>query len=529
MAPADAPPLPDGNNLSESLLNRPSAANPEGTGYNSMAPVATGLSEAEATERLQFFGLNALEEKKVNIFLKFLGYFWGPMPIMIWIASLIELINESWPDLGVLLLLQLINGLVGFVEEKNAGNAIAALKASLTPKCTVKREGRWKNMDAGLLVPGDVINLKLGDIMPADCKLLEGAPLSVDQAALTGESLPVTLYPGDFGKMGATVKRGELEAHVTATGKNTFFGKAAAMVNSVENVSRFQKVLFKISMCLLSLAIVIVTTIMIVLLSEGVNLLRTLAICVVLLVASIPIAMQVVSTSTMAVGARKLADMGVIVARLGAIEEMAGMNMLCSDKTGTLTQNKLKLYEPIVVADVTARELIFYAALAAKRMEEGQDAIDFCVTKDCQSEPEMAKRLEDFEELEFVPFDPTSKKTVATVKSLSTGKVFKTCKGMCNIVLDMCNPSDATRMRVVGAVQELADRGYRALGVAKTNDKGDWVFLGVLSLFDPPREDTKDTIHKAISMGIQVKMVTGDQTAIAKETCRRWGGARSGQ
>ena len=415
-----------------------------------MAPVATGLTEAEAAERLVFFGRNALEEKKTNVFLKFLGYFWGPMPIMIWIASIIELINESWPDLGVLLLLQLINGLVGFVEEKvrnarvsmqsltlghnsaphirhltppaphtphltpqtqpllnstlfalhssqNAGNAIAALKASLTPKCTVKREGRWKNMDASLLVPGDVINLKLGDIMPADCKLLEGAPLSVDQAALTGESLPVTLYPGDFGKMGATVKRGELEAHVTATGKNTFFGKAAAMVNSVENVSRFQKVLFKISMCLLALAIVVVTTIMIILLSEGVNLLRTLAICVVLMVSSIPIAMQVVSTSTMAVGARKLADMGVIVARLGAIEEMAGMNMLCSDKTGTLTQNKLKLYEPIVVGDVTARELIFYAALAAKRMEEGQDAIDFCVTKDCQSEPEMAKRLEDFE------------------------------------------------------------------------------------------------------------------------------------
>jgi H+-transporting ATPase len=173
------------------------------------------------------------------------------------------------------------------------------------------------------------------------------------------------------------------------------------------------------------------------------------------MVSSIPIAMQVVSTSTMAVGARKLADMGVIVARLGAIEEMAGMNMLCSDKTGTLTQNKLKLYEPIVVADVTARELIFYAALAAKRMEEGQDAIDFCVTKDCQSEPEMAKRLEDFEELEFVPFDPTSKRTVATVKSLSTGKVFKTCKGMCNIVLDMCNPNEATRIRVVGAVQEV--------------------------------------------------------------------------
>ncbi|GMH57260.1 hypothetical protein TrST_g8275 [Triparma strigata] len=524
MAPSDNPPLPPSNDLTASLLRQSATADPmDRQSMTALAPVGTGLTTQEAARRLDFFGPNCLEEKKTNALLKFLGYFWGPMPIMIWLASLIELINESIPDLCVLLLLQLINGLVGYVEEKNAGNAIDALKASLTPKCTVKRDGRWQGLDAKNLVPGDVINLKLGDIIPADCRLAEGQPVSVDQAALTGESLPVTLYPGDSGKMGATVKRGEIEAHVTATGSNTFFGKAAAMVNSVENVSRFQKILFKIAMSLLCVAVVITTTIMIVLLNEGVNILRALAICVVLLVASIPIAMQVVSTSTMAVGARRLADMGVIVARLGAIEEMAGMDMLCSDKTGTLTQNKLKLYEPIIVSNVTSKELVFYAALAAKRMEEGQDAIDFCITRDCESDAEFAKKLDEYEELEFIPFDPTSKKTVATVKNITSQKVFKTCKGMCNIVLDMCDPDDATRIKVVGAVQELADRGYRALGVAKTNDSGKWEFLGVLSLFDPPREDTKETIAKAMSMGIQVKMVTGDQTAIAKETCRSLG------
>ncbi len=327
--PADQPPLPD--TAAPLLPQRPSLVS---SPLSSPAPVATGLSEEDAAARLAHFGPNKLAEKKTNGLLKFLGYFWGPMPIMIWLAAIIEYINESWPDLGVLLVLQFVNGMVGYIEEKNAGNAIEALKRSLTPKCTVKRDGRWKGMDASLLVPGDVINLKLGDIIPADCLLLPGPPLSVDQAALTGESLPVTLHPGDSAKMGATVKRGEIEAHITATGSDTFFGKAAAMVNSVTNVSRFQKVLFKISMTLLTLAVVVVTTILIVLLNEGVPLLRTLAICVVLMVASIPIAMQVVSTSTMAVGARKLADMGVIVARLGAIEEMAGMNMLCSDKTG---------------------------------------------------------------------------------------------------------------------------------------------------------------------------------------------------
>ena len=431
---------------------------------------------------------------------------------------------------------------------------------------------RWRILASCDLVPGDVINLKLGDIVPADCILLDGPPLEVDQAALTGESLPVTMYPGDSAKMGATVKRGEIEAHVSATGSNTFFGKAASMVNSVENVSRFQKVMFKINMVLLSTAAVITTIIMIVLLNEGtpppplyictirdqntlplcshtcvlltcsgpsvhscgspstpsllligVALLRALAICVVLLVASIPIAMQLVSTSTMAVGARRLAENGVIVSRLGAIEEMAGMDMLCSDKTGTLTQNKLKLYEPIVIGDVTDRELILYATLAAKRMEEGQDAIDFCITNECTADPQSKKDLTQYVELAFEPFDPTSKRTVATVKNTTTNAEFQTCKGMCNIVLDMCNPSEAMRMKVVGGVQELADRGYRALGVAKTNSSGEWEFLGVLSLFDPPREDTKETIAKAMAMGIPVKMVTGDQTAIAKETCRSLG------
>jgi H+-transporting ATPase len=500
-----------------------------GDDSNYMPPMGdpeTGLTEHEVSIRRAHFGYNELADKEENILLKFLSYFWGPMPIMIWIAILVEFINEEWPDFGVLLFLQVVNGCVGFFEEQEAGDAIAALKDKLAPKCTVRREGVFKTIEARDLVPGDVVNLKLGDIIPADCLLLEGHPLEVDQAALTGESLPVTIYPHESLKMGATIKRGENLAHVTATGSNTFFGKAASMVASVESQGRFQLVLFKISMVLLSISVVATLVILITLLSRDVSILRAIGVCVVLLVASIPIAMQVVSTSTMAMGARKLAEKNVIVAKLSAIEEMAGMKILCSDKTGMLTQNKLELNDPIVFSPtpMNGNELFFLAALAAKRMEEGMDAIDTCI---CQTlsrvDPSLWREVEEsYEELDFHPFDPVSKFTAATVRG-PDGVVFKTMKGAPQVVLRMCNPSPDLEARVSAAVQDLADRGYRAIGVAKTDESSNWVFTGVLSLFDPPRIDTEMTIKEAQKMGIEVKMITGDQLAIAKETCRQLG------
>lgn len=479
-----------------------------------------GLTSDEARARLDRFGFNELAEKKVNICLKFLSYFWGPMPIMIWIAILVEFLNADWPDFGVLLFLQIVNGCVGFYEELNAGNAVAALKESLAAKANVKRDNVFKIIDARELVPGDLINIKLGDIVPADVKLMEdGGEMEVDQAALTGESLPITAYPGDSLKMGSTIKRGENEAHVEYTGANTFFGKAASMVNSVEQKGRFQIVLFRVTMFLLLVAALAVAVILVYLLVNGVEPLTAVGICVVLLVASIPIAMQVVSTSTMAVGSRRLAEKKVIVAKLSAIEEMAGMNMLCSDKTGTLTLNKLRLFDPILIGDCAADELIFMSALAAKRIAEGQDAIDFCLTQAVKNQA----RFDDYTEENFLPFDPVIKRTEATVRNKKTGKVFKTTKGAPQVILAMAHNFTEIEARVSAAVQDLADRGYRSLGVATTDDQGRWVFLGVLSLFDPPREDTADTIRMALSMGIEVKMITGDQTAIAKETSRSLG------
>jgi magnesium-transporting ATPase (P-type) len=327
-----------------------------------------GLTSAEAARRLVRFGPNALPEEERQEWRVLLSKFWGPMPVMIWLAIAVEAVQASWVDFGVLLTLQVLNGGVSYYEEKNAGDAIAALKQRMTPSCVCRRDGTWDaDFDTAALVPGDLVRLKLGDIVPADVTLGGGdqsggqaggrgghasSMLEIDQAALTGESLPVTMFAGDVAKMGSTVKRGELDARVAFTGGATFFGKAAGLMAGVVTQGRFQRVLFKITMFLLLLSSVLVTVILAVLIEADFSALKAVGIAVVLLVASIPIAMQVVSTSTMAVGSRALATRSsVIVAKLSAIEELAGMDMLCSDKTGTLTQNKLTLFEPIFPAD----------------------------------------------------------------------------------------------------------------------------------------------------------------------------------
>ncbi len=500
---------------------------------------------------------------------QFLSYFWGPMPVMIWLAITIELVkgiisHRDWEDFGVLLALQIINGTVGWYEERNAGNAIAALKAQLAPKCYVKRDGRKQQVEARDLVPGDVIDVKLGNILPADCILLGAGDdcLQVDQAALTGESLPVTKYHHQKVLMSSVCKRGEMEAVVVATGKNTFFGKAAGMIGQVTSQGRFQQVLFRITMGLLGLSIALnmIIFIRLVTMAQGTAIVKdsnkwldAVSVVVVLLVASIPIAMQVVCTSTMAVGSRVMAQRSVIVARLGAIEELAGMTILCSDKTGTLTKNKLDLKSLISVGEVDEEDMLLFSALAAKR-EGDQDAIDKCITDKLMSSGAAAERLRQFKELHFFPFNPVDKRTEATILSpmvqgsdSSMGQhLFKVTKGAPQVVLRMVaedpntgyTPEQLKQLdnRVSADIQELADRGLRAIGVAtryvvgqpnlenlEANTWGGWEFVGLISLFDPPRDDTKRTIELARDSGVEVKMITGDQTAIAKETCRELG------
>ncbi|MDR3718547.1 MAG: plasma-membrane proton-efflux P-type ATPase [Bryobacteraceae bacterium] len=475
-----------------------------------------GLSQAEAQKRLARYGPNEIEEKEINPFLRFLTYFWGPIPWMIEIAVILSGVVRHWPDFFIILVLLVANAVVGFWEERQAGNAIAALKAKLAINARVKRDGKWTNPAAREVVPGDVIRLRLGDIVPADARLLSGDPVEVDQSALTGESLPAERKAGEAVFSGSIMRRGEIEAMVYATGAKTYFGKTAQLVQEAHTVSHFQRAVLKIGDYLIILAVALVAVIITVALFRGDPFLSTLQFALVLTVAAIPVAMPTVLSVTMAVGARLLAKKEAIVTRLAAIEELAGVDVLCSDKTGTLTQNKLTLGNPFTLNGIPADQVILCAALASRA--EDKDTIDLAVIGGLKDD----QALTGYQIVHFQPFDPVHKRTEATVKA-TDGKQFGVAKGAPQVILEMSANAGEVKSTVEQAVNEFAGRGFRSLGVARADQEGKWQFIGVLPLFDPPREQAKATIASARQMGVDVKMVTGDQTAIARETAKQLG------
>jgi len=475
-----------------------------------------GLTQAEAAKRLTQYGPNEIEEEKTNVLLKFLSYFWGPIPWMIEAAVILSGVVRHWPDFFIILLLLCANAVVGFWEERQAGNAIAALKARLAIKARVQRDGKWVNPPARELVPGDVIRMRLGDIVPADARLLDGDSVEVDQSALTGESLPATRKSGEAVFSGSIIRRGEIGGLVYATGGNTYFGKTAQLVQEAHTVSHFQKAVLKIGNYLIILAGVLVAAIIAAAILRGDRVLTTLQFALVLTVAAIPVAMPTVLSVTMAVGARLLAKKKAIVSKLVAIEELAGVDVLCADKTGTLTQNKLTLGEPFCVANVSADQVILNGALASRA--DNNDTIDLAVLAGVKNDQD----LKGYQVLHFQPFDSVHKRTEASVKG-EDGKAFKVAKGAPQVILELSACAGQVKSAADKAVDDFAARGFRSLGVARAEADEPWQFVGVLPLFDPPRDDAKSTIATALAMGVKVKMVTGDALAIAKETAKKLG------
>jgi H+-transporting ATPase len=474
-----------------------------------------GLQSSEAQVLAQKYGPNEIAEKRVNPLVKFLSYFWGPIPWMIEAASILSAALGRWDDFAIIFVLLLMNGAVGFWQEHKADRAIELLKKRLAPKARVKRDGRWQELASRDLVPGDIVRVRLGDIVPADIKLMEGDFLQVDESALTGESLPVEKKISDVAFSGSIVRQGEMTALVFATGMNTYFGRTAKLVELAKTQSHFQKAVVKIGDFLIILAIVLVTLIFIVATLRHESLLQTLQFALVLVVAAIPAALPAVLSVTMAVGAMELAKKEAIVSRLAAIEEIAGVDILCSDKTGTITQNAITVAEVVPLEGFTEKDVLLFGILASR--EEDGDLIDIAIikkSKEEQVEPGSYKLGK------FKPFDPVSKRTEAEIEG-PLGS-FKTAKGAPQAILSLV-ANNTPGSSVYQNVETFASKGYRALGVASTDSKGVWRYAGLIALQDPPREDSAETIKTAQSLGVRIKMVTGDQVAIAREIARMVG------
>jgi len=475
---------------------------------------STGLSETEAKQRLEKYGLNEITEKKINPILKFLAYFWGPIAWMIEIAIILSALIQHWEDFWIIFALLLLNAVVGFWQEHKADNAIELLKQKLALEARVIRDSKWSKIPAKELVPGDIVKIRLGDSLPADVKLLKGEYLMVDESALTGESLPVEKHESDVGFAGSIARQGEMIAVVVATAMNTFFGKTAKLVEEAKTQSHFQKAVIKIGDYLIVLAVILVLVIFAVAMYRHESFLATLQFALVLTVAAIPVALPAVMSVTLAIGAIALAKKEAIVSKLVSIEEMSGMDVLCSDKTGTITKNEISVAETVTLNNFTEKDIMLLGTLASK--EEDKDPIDNAIIIKGREINAVGDKIKSYKIENFKPFDPVSKRTEADVID-PQGHRFKVAKGAPQIILSLIGKNNGLTEKIKNSVNEFASKGYRALGVASTNNSGQWQYAGLIALHDPPRDDSANTIKTAKEMGIDVKMVTGDHTAIAKQ------------
>jgi H+-transporting ATPase len=503
---------------------RPRLLNPndlESEAFSASHPTGVGLTSEEAVARQVRFGLNKLPEKKTSKLYVFCSQLWQPMPIMIWIAIVIEIGIENWEDMAILFFIQFANAGIAFYEISKAGDAVEQLKKSLKAKAVVFRDGLWQTIDQKYVVVGDLVKLASGGAVPADCRLNEGQ-VDIDQAAMTGESLPVTMFRGDHAKMGSTVVRGETEATVSEIGADTFFGTTAALLDVDDSpYSNIQRLIISLVLVLTTTSVVL-CIIVLIYTALVAPFKEALSFTVVLLVASIPLAIEIVTTTTLAVGSKELAHEGAIVTRLAAIEDLAGMSILCSDKTGTLTLNKMVIQEDLITlySDYSASELLGLAAMASKWNEEPRDALDTMLL----ASPLLNRAsLAAVEQISYSPFDPVVKRTEGTLRDRQTGRVFKTTKGAPHVILQLC-AADQVASKIEIDVNSLSLRGIRALAVAKTDSCDDsWTLVGLVTFLDPPRPDTKLTLELAREYGVAVKMITGDHLLIATDMALQLG------
>jgi H+-transporting ATPase len=471
-----------------------------------------GLKGTEVESRLKQYGYNEVPEKKINPAVRFVKKFWGLTAWMLEIIIILSWILQRYADLYIVTVLLFLNSILGFAEEQKASSAVEALKKRLQVNARVLREGTWKIVPARELAPGDVVRVRSGDFVPADIKIITGE-LGVDQSALTGESMQVEKKSDDVLYSGSVVKRGEANGIVILTGAKTYFGRTTRLVQIARPKLHMEEVISNVVKWLLVIVVTLLSVAFLFSMSKGMNLLEILPLILVLLLSAIPVALPAMFTISMAIGSMELVKKGVLVTRLSASEDAAIMNILCVDKTGTITMNKLSLTNVIPLNGFNEQEVIFYGYLASQ--EANQDPIDLAFIAAAKQ-----KNLIDpsFVQKNFVPFDPKIRRTEASVQK--NKQEFHVMKGAVNVIAQACGLNESATRELESRIDEFAMKGYRTLAVAKTADKNQPKLVGLVTLYDMPRPDSKQLIGELKELGISVKMLTGDALPIAKEIAK---------
>jgi H+-transporting ATPase len=477
--------------------------------------VENGLESQEVQKRLAKYGYNEIPEKKVSFLVRLGKRFWGIVPWMLEATAIITFLLGKYPQTLVIVFLLLFNAAMSLWREKRARTAMTALKQRLRIQSRVKRDGKWSIIPARELVPGDLVRGRAGDLLPADMKIIDGS-FGVDQSALTGESIIVEKSAGEMAYSGSAVKRGEATCIVYATGTKTYFGKTVSLLDLAKPKLHMEEVTAKVARRLLTIVLASILVAFVYALLTGFPLAVLLPLAGVLLVASVPVAMPTMFTVNMALGSSALAKQGVLVTRLSAIEDAATMDVLCVDKTGTLTMNKLFIESKVPTNGFSESDVLLYGASASQ--EANQDPIDIAFLS---AVAEAHILLDDYSQTEFVPFDPKTRMTEATIQK--SGETFFVRKGSFDAICSSCNLSDKETKDLFRHAEALSAKGLRVIAVAKGGDRGKLQFVGLAGVADRVMEDSRETLDRIRDLGISMKMLTGDALPIARNIAQQTG------
>lgn len=468
----------------------------------------SGLTTQEAQQLLAQYGPNAVAEEREHLVRALGSKFWAPVPWMLETAVALEILMHKNMEAGVIGSLLVFNAALSFGQERRGQRALALLRRRLTIQVRVRRDGAWQRLPAEGLVPGDLIHLRVGDMVPADAKVSSGNVL-VDHSAVTGESAPTDTGAGETVFTGGLIKRGESTAVVTATGSRTYFGKTAELVRQARAAGHLQQMIFTVVKYLVAFDIALATLVLIYARTAGIGMGDILPFCLMLLVASIPVALPATFTLASALGTQELAQRGVLVSRLSAIEEAAAMDALATDKTGTLTKNELSVAVIMALAPYSETDVIRFACLASD--EATQDPIDLAILA-CSRQRGVSTA--DYKIQKFVPFDPSTKCSEALIQQRAN--ILRVVKG-----------APSTVAALVGASafpegEKLASEGYRVLAVAAGPEEM-MKMVGFLALLDPPRDGSARFVASLQNLGVRILMITGDGLATARTVATQIG------